>query len=141
MTDAARRNIELKARDRDPRRTLALALALGAEDRGTLAQRDTYFAAPRGRLKLREEEPGEAHLIAYERPDAALARESRYRIAAVADAAAERAALDAALGTLVAVAKRRRLLAVGGRAHPPRRRRRARRVRRARGRRGRRART
>jgi homotetrameric cytidine deaminase len=110
MTDAARRNIELKARDRDPQRTLELALALGAEDRGTLAQRDTYCAAARGRLKLREEDPGEAHLIAYERPDAARARESRYRIAAVADATAQRAALDAALGTLVAVAKRRRLL-------------------------------
>ena len=110
MTDAARRNIELKARDRDPERTLALVLALGAEDRGTLAQRDTYFAAARGRLKLREEEPGAAHPIAYERPDAALARESRYRIAPVADPAAQRAALDAALGTIVAVAKRRRLL-------------------------------
>jgi homotetrameric cytidine deaminase len=110
MTDAERRNIELKAHDRDPQRTLALALALGAEDRGTLAQRDTYFAAARGRLKLREEDPGEAQLIAYVRPDAAQARESRYRIAPVADPAAQRAALDAALGTLVAVAKRRHLL-------------------------------
>jgi homotetrameric cytidine deaminase len=110
MAPAARRNIELKARDRDPRRTLALALELGAEDRGTLAQRDTYFAAARGRLKLREEEPGQAHLIAYERPDAVLARESRYTVAPVADPTAERATLGAALGTLVAVAKHRRLL-------------------------------
>jgi homotetrameric cytidine deaminase len=110
MTDAARRNIELKARDRDPQRTLALALALGAEDRGTLAQRDTYFTAARGRLKLREADRGEAHLIAYERPDAAVARESRYRLAPVADGAATREALTAALDTVVEVTKRRRLL-------------------------------
>ena len=31
-------------------------------------QRDTYFRVAPGRLKLREEEPGEAHLIAYARP-------------------------------------------------------------------------
>src|SRR4051812_48605102 len=105
-----RRNVELKARDPDPARSLARARALGAEDQGELRQRDTYFAALRGRLKLREQEPGGAELIAYERPDAAQARESRYRIAPVADAAALRDALAAALGVTVVVAKRRRLL-------------------------------
>jgi homotetrameric cytidine deaminase len=109
-SSAPRRNIELKARDADPQGTLRRALALGADDRGTLTQRDTYFAAARGRLKLREEEPGAAHLIAYERPDAALARESRYRLAPATDAAATRDALESALGTTVVVAKRRRLL-------------------------------
>ena len=106
---APRRNVELKARDPDPERSLARCRALGAEDRGVLAQRDTYFARARGRLKLREEEPGEPHLIAYERPHAAGARESRYRIAPVADGAALREALDAALGAIVVVDKRRRL--------------------------------
>ena len=109
-SSAPRRNLELKARDADPEGTLRRALALGAEDRGTLAQRDTYFAAARGRLKLREEEPGEAHLIAYERPDAAVARESRYRLAPATDATATREALEAAFGTTVVVVKRRRLL-------------------------------
>jgi homotetrameric cytidine deaminase len=107
---APRRNVELKARDADPRRSLERARALGAEDRGELRQRDTYFAATAGRLKLREQEPGGAELIAYEREDAARARESRYRIAPVADAAALREALDAALGTTVVVDKRRHLL-------------------------------
>jgi homotetrameric cytidine deaminase len=107
---APRRNVELKARDRDPARSLERALALGAEDRGELRQRDTYFAAPRGRLKLREQDPGGAELIAYERPDRTDARESRYRLAPVADGAALRDALDAALGTTGVVAKRRRLL-------------------------------
>src|ERR671938_1015603 len=93
------RNVELKARDPDPARSLERALALGAEDRGELRQRDTYFAAPRGRLKLREQEPGGAELITYERGDTAQARESRYRIAPVSDPEALREALDAALGT------------------------------------------
>jgi adenylate cyclase class 2 len=72
-----RRNVELKARDPRPERSLERARALGADDRGELRQRDTYFATPRGRLKLREQEPGGAQLIAYERADAAEARESR----------------------------------------------------------------
>jgi homotetrameric cytidine deaminase len=105
-----RRNVELKARDAHPDRTLERARALGAEDRGELRQRDTYFAAPHGRLKLREQDPGGAELIAYERPDAAEARESRYRITPVPDAAATAEALDAALGTVVVVDKRRHLL-------------------------------
>src|ERR687890_1840046 len=95
-----RRNVELKARDAQPQRSLERCVALGAEDRGELRQRDTYFAAPRGRLKLREQEPGGAELIAYERPDAAQPRESRYRIAPVADPPALRDALAAALGVI-----------------------------------------
>lgn len=107
---APARNIELKARDPDPRRTLELALALPAEDRGEIAQRDTYFAALRGRLKLREQQPGDAELIHYERADGADARPSAYRRVPVTEPAALNGALDAAHGTLVVVAKRRRLL-------------------------------
>ena len=108
---APRRNLEIKARDADPRRSLELALELGAEDHGEIEQRDTYFRMPgAGRLKLREETPGGAALIQYHRSDRPEARESRYRIAPVQDAAALREALDAALGTLVVVDKERRLL-------------------------------
>lgn len=107
---APTRNIELKARDPQPEHTLELALRLGAEDRGETAQTDTYFSRARGRLKLREQEPGEAELIQYRRADSPGARESEYRRVPAADAPALRAALDAALGTLVVVAKRRRLL-------------------------------
>jgi homotetrameric cytidine deaminase len=107
---APHRNIELKATDPDPGRSLAICLDLGAEDRGVLVQRDTYFRVPEGRLKLREETPGGAALIQYRRDDRAQARESRYRIAPVEDGGALREALDAALGTLVVVDKRRRLL-------------------------------
>jgi homotetrameric cytidine deaminase len=107
---APRRNVELKARDRDPARTLGRALELGAEDRGDLDQRDTYFAVPHGRLKLREEQPGDAWLIGYARADAAEARTSAYRLVEVADPAGLRAELEEALGVRAVVAKRRRLL-------------------------------
>jgi homotetrameric cytidine deaminase len=104
-----RRNIELKAIDPDPERSLAVCRELGAEDRGVLRQRDTYFRTRSGRLKLREEEPGGATLIQYERPDAAQARESRYRLSPVPEPDVLRASLDEALGTLVVVDKARHL--------------------------------
>lgn len=109
MTEPSR-NVELKARDRDPARTLERALAAGAEDRGVLRQRDTYFGVPRGRLKLREQEPGGATLIAYERPDAASERVSDYRLVPVQEPDALREALAAAAGVRAVVDKRRRLL-------------------------------
>jgi homotetrameric cytidine deaminase len=107
---ARMRNVELKARDPDPARTLALALEAGAEDLGEIAQRDTYFSGARERLKLREQEPGESELIAYGRPNETQARVSEYRRVPVSDAGALREALDASLGTVVVVDKRRRLL-------------------------------
>jgi homotetrameric cytidine deaminase len=111
---APRRNVELKALDPDPARSLAVCRELGAEDRGVQRQRDTYFRARSGRLKLREQEPGRAVLIQYDRPDAAEARESRYRLTPVDDADDLRASLDAALGTLVVVDKERHLFVWDG---------------------------
>ena len=64
---APRRNIELKASDPDPERSLAVVKGLGAHDRGIIRQCDTYFRVHTGRLKLREEEPGGATLIQYDR--------------------------------------------------------------------------
>ncbi len=107
---APRRNVELKATDPDPERSLRIVLELGADDRGVLVQRDTYFRVPDGRLKLREESPGGAALIQYAREDRPEARESRYRITPVEDPDTLRRSLDEALGTLVVVDKERRLL-------------------------------
>jgi homotetrameric cytidine deaminase len=105
-----RRNVELKAVDRDPHSTLNAAVAAGAQDRGTLRQRDTYFAVAHGRLKLREQEGAAAQLIAYERPDTAGARLSRYHLIDVPDPEAALAGLTATCGVRVVVAKTRRLL-------------------------------
>ena len=112
--NASMRNVELKARDPDPARTLERALALGAEDMGEIRQVDTYFAGARGRLKLREQETDGPtlwdELIEYARPDSTDARTSAYTRVPVADVEPLREALDAAYGTLVTVTKRRHLL-------------------------------
>jgi homotetrameric cytidine deaminase len=104
----ARVNVELKAADRDPETTAARCLALGATDRGELHQTDTYFLARRGRLKLRTDESA-AELIAYTRPDHPDAAESTYVLAPVSAPEELADALEAALGTVVIVSKRRRL--------------------------------
>ncbi len=104
-----RRNIELKARDPTPGRSLELCLSIAAEDRGQLLQRDTYFEVARGGLKLREQRPGQAHLIQFDRAREPQERESRYRLIEVDDGPTLRAALERALGSRVTVIKRRSL--------------------------------
>src|ERR1700760_2899071 len=106
----ARVNIELKARDADPETTEARCRALGASDEGVLQQRDTYFGARRGRLKLRDQGPDGAELIAWGRPDQFEPAESTYVLAPVADVGPMAEALEYALGSpLVVVTKRRHL--------------------------------
>jgi adenylate cyclase class IV len=102
------RNLEIKAIDADPEATFAAALRLGAEDRGVLRQRDTYFHAVQGRLKLREAPPLPAELIA--RAELAGPKVSLYRIVPVADHVALSDALADSLGVRVVVEKVRRLL-------------------------------
>jgi homotetrameric cytidine deaminase len=106
----ARRNVELKARDPHPDATLQAALGHGASDEGVLRQRDVYFGARGGRLKLRIQEGDTAQLVGYRRADAATARLSAYHLADVPDPDATIAALGATLGVTVEVVKRRRLL-------------------------------
>jgi adenylate cyclase class 2 len=106
---APRRNIELKARDPDREQTLEACRIIGAADEGELWQRDTYFAVPRGGLKLREQRPGQSHLIHFDRADLPEERESRYRIAPVEDGEALLLALEAALGARGTVEKSRHL--------------------------------
>lgn len=106
---ASQRNIELKARDADPARSLAVCRRIEATAGGLLEQRDTYFEVQYGRLKLREHASGPAQLIFYRRTDVGTARSSDYRITEVGDAAEARQLLDEALGTLAVVRKRRRL--------------------------------
>jgi predicted adenylyl cyclase CyaB len=105
----ARRNVELKARDPSPERSVAVCESLGAEARGLLRQRDTYFHVSQGRLKLREEAGAVAQLIAYRRPDRAEGRESHFRIVEIAKAEELKATLSDALGIEIVIAKERRL--------------------------------
>jgi adenylate cyclase, class 2 len=109
VVHSPQRNIELKATDADPSASLEICRALGAEDCGTIAQRDTYFKVAHGGLKLREEQPGRPHLIQFERASEPQQRESQYRIVEVDDPDTLIAALTDVLGVRVVVAKRRRL--------------------------------
>jgi adenylate cyclase, class 2 len=88
---------------------LEVCRQIGAKDHGEIWQRDTYFEVANGGLKLREERPGKPHLIQFERADEPQQRESRYRIVEVEDGPMLSAALAAAIGVRVVVAKRRRL--------------------------------
>lgn len=95
-------------------RSVRICEGLGAEDRGTLIQRDSYFEVPRGRLKLREEPDVGAYLIAYERPDLLDHKESRYRLIEVPEPVELREALAEVLGITVVVSKARRLFIFEG---------------------------
>jgi adenylate cyclase, class 2 len=103
------RNIELKAQDPDPLASVEVCRALGAQDRGPIAQCDTYFAVSNGGLKLREEQPGRPHLIQFQKTSDPWQTESRYRIVELPDGRGLRAALASAIGVRGVVVKRRRL--------------------------------
>lgn len=103
------RNVELKFRCADLGVIRLRAEALGAEDRGGLSQWDSFFAAPLGRLKLRDFGDGRGELIAYRRPDSTEARGSDYLLANVTDPDALRGVLSFGLGDAGAVRKQRRL--------------------------------
>ena len=94
--------------------TLQAALEGGAEPADVLVQRDVYFRAAIGRLKLRlvnaEHGPPAAQLIAYDRPDGAIERLCTYLLVPVTRPLELEAALTASLGVRATVCKRRRLL-------------------------------
>lgn len=106
------RNVEFKARVFDladvRARLLELAPVFAGEDR----QRDTYFHAAHGRLKLREGTV-ETALIHYARPDTPGLKPSAVTLYAPSDAPALRAVLEAALGVDGVVEKVREIYYVG----------------------------
>jgi predicted adenylyl cyclase CyaB len=106
-------NVEIKARLADLAATRARVAA--AADRGpeVLAQTDTFFSVPGGRLKLREFSDRPAELIHYRRPDSSGPSESQWAKVTVPDAAALRELLAGALGVRGQVVKRRTLFLVG----------------------------
>jgi homotetrameric cytidine deaminase len=107
----ARVNVELKAHRRDLQATAARCLELGAEDKGVLTQRDTFFLARQARLKLRDQGADGSELIAYGRPDEFDPAESTFVLAPVSEVEPLAEALEYALGApTVVVAKRRQLL-------------------------------
>ena len=107
------RNVEVKARVADLA-VLEPTVARFADSGPTfIAQDDTFFHCPQGRLKLREFADGSAELIAYERPDTSGPKVSSYVRSAVPDPASMRSALKAAFGVRGRVRKQRTLYLVG----------------------------
>ena len=116
------RNIEMKARCEDLGAAKATAVRIGAVLTREELQRDTYFTASSGRLKLREcwaavtsdltcpdTPPSRAELIWYHRRDEAVARGSDYTIVHVTESGALREMLAGSLGVVSEVVKRRTL--------------------------------
>jgi len=107
------RNIAIKARIDAVEALLPRARALADGAAELIEQDDTFFAAAKGRLKLREFADGSAELIHYHRGDGLEARPSDYVRVPVDDAAALREALARGCGVLGRVRKRRLLLHLG----------------------------
>ncbi len=104
-----RHNIELKARLGSLEDARSIARRVATSYLGIQDQTDTYFECQTGRLKLREILGEAAQLIWYSRPDQAAAKESRYMLVDVPDAAAIKQALASACGVWRVVAKRREI--------------------------------
>ena len=104
------RNIEIKARLKNISESMNVAARLaGAQPHARLRQVDTYFKAPNGRLKLREEQGEGAKnvLIFYRRPDQTGPKRSDYEMVATDSPATLKRALSEAMGVRIVVVKQR----------------------------------
>jgi len=106
-------NIEIKARVSATDRLFSLAEAVSDVPPIRIEQRDTYFACPTGRLKLRRTGAKPAELIFYSRPNFCSPKRSDYTICEIADPENLLAVLAAALGIQATVIKTRMLFMVG----------------------------
>jgi len=106
-------NVEIKARVSDLSHLRGQLGTLTPTPPAILLQTDTFFAVPRGRLKLRQCSDGSAELIFYERPDRTGPKESQYARCACADPHAVLAVLGHALGVRGVVEKRREVFMIG----------------------------
>jgi len=107
------RNIEIKARVAALAELEARVAAVADDGPVHIAQDDTFFHCPAGRLKLRVFADGTGELIFYRRADAVGPRASHYRRVPVAAPDALRLALGEAYGEAGQVRKQRRLYLAG----------------------------
>ncbi|MCX6345175.1 MAG: class IV adenylate cyclase [Armatimonadetes bacterium] len=107
------RNIEIKARLTNIRKTKKSLDNITGNPGITFEQHDTFFDVKTGRLKLRVDSQGHGELIYYERPDDAGPTLSRYTVCPVNEPEAVREVLSAALGVVGQVHKTRTLYLLG----------------------------
>ncbi len=106
-------NVEIKCRVHDRNALQARVEQLSDRPVERLEQIDTFFRTHSGRLKLRQEAPGEGVLIQYQRPDQAGPKTSLYQMARTSDPEILTSILSKELGVLGTVRKTRRLYRVG----------------------------
>ncbi len=106
-------NIEIKARIPGVDALAERAASLAEEGPIAIAQDDTFFPCPNGRLKLRTFAPDHGELIYYRRADATGPKESFYLRSTTTEPAVMRDALTQAYGQAGRVVKRRTLFLVG----------------------------
>ncbi|HTP00466.1 MAG TPA: class IV adenylate cyclase [Anaerolineales bacterium] len=106
-------NIEIKARARDFAEIRRRAAKLADAPVEVIPQEDTFFHAPKGRLKLRVRGQGPAQLIYYERPDQDGPKRSDYQIFETTEPEPLKLTLGKALGVRGVVRKTRYLYLVG----------------------------
>ncbi len=107
------RNVEIKARVRDPAALERRVRELAPGPPEILQQEDVFFRVPVGRLKLRTFGDGSAELIHYRRSDRTGPAASRYARVEVGDGPGLKRLLVDALGTRGVVRKERRLYLLG----------------------------
>jgi adenylate cyclase class IV len=106
-------NIEIKARVSDLGTIRRLVETISDRPVELLNQEDIFFAAQRGRLKLRILGEQRAELIYYQRDDAPGPKPSHYLIAPTSDPETLKAILTSVLQVVGVVRKRRWLYLVG----------------------------
>lgn len=108
-------NVEIKARLSPGRAAFVRSEALARASRPpeVLVQTDTFYAVPRGRLKLRVFADGSGELIAYDRPDRAGPKLSSYVRSSCSEPGALHEALSRSVGARGVVEKRREVIQVG----------------------------
>ena len=107
------RNIEIKARIESVEAMTPKVAAVADQGPIEIVQDDTFFACPRGRLKLRAFSATDGQLIFYRRADQAGPKESFFVIAPTASPDTLREALSLAYGQAGRVRKHRTLYLAG----------------------------
>lgn len=107
------KNIEIKAKISDWQKLYQLVVALSDAQEEILIQKDIFFPAQNGRLKLRIFRHDYGELIHYQRENTLEAKESNYVIAKTTEPLAMQTALSKALGVVGIVEKKRLLYKTG----------------------------
>jgi len=101
-------NVEIKAKCFHPEKVEAFLFSQQADFVGVDYQKDTYFNAPSGRLKLRQGNI-ENNLIFYNRPDQDGPKQSDFSLLNIADGKSTENFFEKVLGVKVIVEKKRKI--------------------------------